>query len=242
MRMISDKNENFSYRALSGTEAISLKKETIRKLFHMAWAIIPVLYYFILTREQSLYLLSALLMIWISIEVLRKFNVHIVPVKYLRDHEKKGMPIGTMYQLSSSFLVILLFSKDIAILAMLFNAIGDSVTAMAGALLYSYLGKEKVDIRDYGYKKSGPYVPIKDDLAFAISNFKSPVLMGIMAISCFLIGALVYPEISYILLIAGSIGAVIADCFPWKLLGTLIDDDLLISLMSGVLMFIAALL
>jgi len=39
---------------------------------------------------------------------------------------------------------------------------------------------------------------------------------------------------------AGAIGSVIADAFPWRVYGVAIDDNLLIPLLSGVLMTLAA--
>ncbi|MCD1294301.1 dolichol kinase [Methanocella sp. CWC-04] len=211
--------------------------EAMRKLLHVAWSFIPLLYYFCLTKNDVLILLALILLVWVSLEILRRKDINVIPVRYLREHEKNGLPIGAFFQLMSFFLVVMLFDKEIAILAMMFNCIGDSATAMAGAAMYSYIGKEKTDIRVFDVRSFKLSLKrVGEDFRFAARNYKSPVLMAIMFATCAMISTGLYPDMSALVLIAGSAGAAIADGIPWRFFGVTIDDDLTITIMSAAFM------
>ncbi len=66
--------------------------------------------------------------------------------------------------------------------------------------------------------------------------------MLVMFAICSVIGLAVRPELSYLSIAAGAVGAVIADAFPWRVAGYTIDDNLSIPLLAGALMTIASLL
>jgi len=212
-----------------------------RKLFHIAWAILPLLYYFGYPRIGMLILIFLELLIWTGLEVARKRGFSVISPSQMRAHEKSGMPMGTFFQIASLFLAVLLFEKDIAIMAMLFNCVGDAITSYAGALLYFYIDKDKATIRDYDYKASAiSLASLRDDLLYALRHRKSFVLMAIMFVACAAIGFIVYPRASLILISAGALGAVVADAFAWRLLGFTLDDDLTITLASGGAMALVA--
>jgi dolichol kinase len=218
-----------------------LSTEAERKLFHIAWAIIPLLYYFGYPREGMLILIFLELLIWTGFEVARRIGYSAISPSQMRPHEKNGMLMGTFFQIASLFLAVLLFEKNIAILAMLFTCLGDAITSYAGALLYFYIGKDKTAIRDFQFKAC-PISPASlwDDLLHALGHRKSHALMAVMFIACFIIGLITYPGASLSLISAGAIGAVIADAFAWRVLGFTLDDDLTITLVAGGAMLLAA--
>lgn len=149
------------------------------------------------------------------------------------------MPVGTLFQIASLFLAVLLFDREVAILAMLFNCIGDSATALAGAALYPYLGKEKVAIRDFRHPKALKPSSFLGDLSHALRHYKSPALMAVMLLSCAIVGLLFYPAAAPIICV-GAIGAVVADAFAWRIFGHTLNDDITITLLAGCAMATAA--
>jgi dolichol kinase len=217
-----------------------LSVEAERKLFHISWVLLPLLYYFGFPRAGMLLLLFLEILILAGFEVARKKGYSAFSASTMRPHEKGGMLMGTFFQVSALFLAVLLFDKPIAVLAMLFNCIGDSVTAFAGALLYCYLGRDRTKIREFSPgMKPGTVI---EDLVFAVKHHKSPVLMGVMFVTCMAIGVLVYPDISVLVIGAGALGGMVADGFAWKVFGYTLNDDLTISLLAGLAMMPAMLL
>lgn len=220
-----------------------LSIEAERKLFHIGWAILPVLYFLGYPRDAMLLLILIEWIIWASLEFARRNGYSLISPGQLRTHEKNGMLMGTFFQILSLFLAVLFLEKDIAILAMMFNCIGDAVTSYAGALLYCYIGKEHTAIRDYRVATyTSGFQAIAGDLRHAVVHRKSPLLMIVMFATCTAIGLIMYPSASLSLIVAGGIGAVIADAFAWRLLGITIDDDLTITLAAGVAMTFASIL
>lgn len=220
-------------------ELLSLEAE--RKLFHIAWALLPLLYYLGYPREGMLLLLLLELVIWAGLETARKYGYSVFPERLMREHERKGRLMGTFFQIASMFLAVLLFDKTIAILAMLFNCLGDSITAYAGALLSSYISRERLQIREFRQALMAPgMATLRDDLAHALRHRKSPLLMAVMFTACMLVGLVAYPGISPALLAAGAAGAVLADAFAWRIMGYTVNDDLTITLMAGGALTLAA--
>jgi dolichol kinase len=134
------------------------------------------------------------------------------------------------YAALSMFLAVLLFDKAIAAAAILFLIFGDSITGLAGAVWFMYVRRKPVDIRNGA---SG-------GLLYAATHPKPFPLMLLMFAICGVIGLAFRPELSYPAIIAGAVGAVIADGFPWRIAGHMIDDNLSIPLLAGALMTLAS--
>ncbi|OPY29061.1 MAG: hypothetical protein A4E28_01107 [Methanocella sp. PtaU1.Bin125] len=220
-----------------------LNQEADRKLFHLAWAIYPLLYYFGYPRDGMILLTLAAMAIWAAVEAARKLGHNWVSEGLMREHERKGMVIGAFFQITSFFLAVLLFDKPAAVLAMMFCCVGDSVTGVAGALLYGILGTGKTLIRDYSPVRL-PLHPasIIKDLRFALWHRKSPALMAVMFFACVATGLAVYPAAALTLIVAGAAGAVVADGFAWRFFGRTVNDDLSITLAAGGAMSLLALM
>jgi dolichol kinase len=214
-----------------------LAKEASRKSVHMAGFLIPVVYYFFLPREALLILLGTGLLCAGVLEYIRLSGNPIYPKILLRDHEKRGVLAGYFFALLSSFLAVLLFDKPVAIAAMLFLTLGDGITGLAGAALTMLAGREDADKRNY--RADGR--SLLEELWYAATHPKSPVLMATMLAVCFALGLMLYPSLSLVMIVAGALGAMAADAFPWRIFGLTVDDNLSIPLVSGALMWLAGL-
>jgi dolichol kinase len=195
----------------------------------MAGCIVPATYYFILSRDIMLAVLGACVLGAGFLEYMRLTGRDLYPSSYMRLSEK-GRLAGYFYAVLALFLAVLLFSKTIAIAAMLFLVFGDALTGLAGVILAMYSGKKSVDVRD---GKGG-------GLAYAVRHHKPFSLMLLMFAICGVIGLAFRPELSYLAIAAGAAGAVIADAFPWRVGGFVVDDNLSIPLLAGALMTLAS--
>lgn len=110
--------------------------ELKRKGFHFLSAGIPIGYY-LTDYMTSMITIGSLLGIAIVTEYLRFYSSRFNEIfdkifgSLLRDEEKTGYS-GATYLLISSFLVIMIFHKEIAILCLLFLVFGDGFAAVIG--------------------------------------------------------------------------------------------------------------
>jgi dolichol kinase len=206
-------------------------KELGRKAFHFGGCIIPAAYYFFVSRDVMLLVLALCVLGAGFLEYMRLAGRDLYPTTFMRPSEERRLG-SYFYAALSMLLAVLLFSKTLAIVAILFLVIGDSVTGLAGILLSMYGGKKPVDIREGG----------GGNLAYAIRHHKPASLMLLMLALCGAIGLVFRPELSYLAIVAGAAGAMIADAFPWRIGGFTIDDNLSIPLVAGALMTLAVLL
>jgi len=214
-----------------------LAKELSRKAIHMAGVVVPLAYYFFISRELILLILGAGVLAAAVLEYVRMTGHPIFPRILLRGHEENGVVGGYFYAVLSSFLAVLLFDKPIAIAAILFLDLGDGITGLAGAVMTMLVGPKDADKRSCATEKC----TLLEELRFAATHPKSPLLMAIMLAVCGALGLVLYPSLSWKMIAAGAIGAMIADAFPWRLFGFTVDDNLSIPLLAGALMWLAAL-
>lgn len=216
-------------------------KELGRKAFHIAGCVIPAAYFFFVAREWMLIALFLCILGAGFLEYRRLRGQDIFRTDFMRQSEARRLS-GYFFAAVSLFLTVLLFEKTIAVAAMLCLVVGDAVTGMAGVLLSMYLGRRMADVRQEDTEKKGIAPRIISDTGYVLSHPKSPVLMAVMFVVCSAIGLLFYPTLSLVIIAAGALGAVIADCFPWRFLGFVIDDNLSIPLLAGFLMTLTTLL
>ena len=133
---------------------------------------------------------------WLSTIFAKYFN------KMLRIHERNGKLTGASYVFIGSFISVAIFPKEIAVLSLLFTAIGDTAAALYGRKF----GK----IRIWNKTLEGSIVGL---------------------ITCFII-ALFFPQIPNIVKFSGAFAAMFIELLPIK-----IDDNLRISLFSGIVMY-----
>ena len=179
--------------------------ELLRKTTHLSGLFIPLLY-ITLDKTQMLIIVGCLTGTALAIEFLKWVSEGFRNLFFryfksiLRTHEQKGALTGATFYILSTFLCILFFQKNIAIVCILFVVLGDAVAALVGIKWgrIKLIGKKSLE----------------------------------GSAACFL----VCTSISLIWLnpiigIAGAFVATIVELLPLR-----IDDNLTVSLISGIVM------
>ena len=111
------------------------KKELKRQLFHALFGLaIVILLFFNILNKISLFVLLILSIIICIVSKKRKIpGIYWFLDKFEREEDILKFPgKGALFYLISSFIVVLLFSKDIAMASILILALGDSVSHVVG--------------------------------------------------------------------------------------------------------------
>jgi len=117
-----------------------MRQEIIRKAIHLSFsAFVPLAYLFLnVTKIWMVILLGIVAITIIIIDLRRSHNTFLSKIfgiffnGMLRSHELAGKLTGASYVFIGSFISVLIFPKEIAILALLFTAIGDTIAALYG--------------------------------------------------------------------------------------------------------------
>ncbi len=158
---------------------IPFRRELYRKLTHLGALVIPGGYYFLnLSRTDTLTIMIPITaaMIIIDIARLRGWSLWqfvkplIAPI--IREHEIQGDFTGASYILSTATLTILLFTKPIAIAALVFIIVGDTAAALVGRKF----GKHKIGNRSI--EGSLAFLAVTILVAFVIPDL--PVGIGLI--------------------------------------------------------------
>jgi dolichol kinase len=123
---------------MDSADSLNLKKETIRKCIHLGCTLLPVLYYFYLSREQII-LLSSIISIWFIISEFLRYRYQSIGNLFfrtfgplLREREKKQAITGASYLFITVTVTFILFEKNIAIPSILVLTVSDSFAAIVG--------------------------------------------------------------------------------------------------------------
>jgi dolichol kinase len=117
-----------------------MRQELFRKAIHLFTnSLIPLAYLFLnIPRIWMVILIGIASVVFVMIDFGRTRNGWLSKVfgklfnGMLRSHELEGKLTGASYVLIGSFISVSIFPKEIAILALLFAAIGDTVAALYG--------------------------------------------------------------------------------------------------------------
>lgn len=142
----------------------------------------------------------------------------------VRDHEETKVA-SYIYYMAGSLLAVLLFSPMIALTAMLFLTLGDTVSGLAGSIL------KNCDVR--GMPAPAGRVRIKP-LPVVAATFLACILIGHLA--CGLTG------LSFLVYLAGAAAATFADGVAIIIRDRSLDDNFTIPVFSGALMSVVALI
>lgn len=187
------------------------KLELKRQLFHILCGIVIVLLLeFDLINYVGLFIAFV---IGLSISLISRN--HKIPVinmflkTFDRKKDLKEFPgKGAVFYILGSFFAVLFFEKDIAMASILILALGDSISRLVGP---------------YGYLKH----------PFHNEKFLEGILAG--AIAAFL-GAIIF--VNWVLALSASITAMIIEGIDLRIKNFKIDDNLLIPVISGLVMWL----
>ena len=114
------------------TQEFSLKRELQRKAVHVTSVLIVIFYYF-LPKEAILLPLTLFLILFLEVEFIRLDLRLKLPFfhKLYRENEKDRLS-GSVFFLMGAIIAISVFSKEIAIAAILMTTIGDASAAIFG--------------------------------------------------------------------------------------------------------------
>ena len=179
--------------------------EYIRKIIHLFSLIIPFGYLYVINDKYLMVqILIILCIIFLFVDIARHRIVWIQSIfKYffndmLRGHEQKGHLTGATWVLIGSLISILIFTKYVAIIALIFMSLGDTAAGLIG----QKFGKHKVGNKTWEGFLAGliiciivainfPFLPLKISLVGALvamimellpipldDNFKIPLGSG----------------------------------------------------------------
>ena len=179
--------------------------EYLRKIIHLFNLIIPFVYLFFIHKKWDMViLLTVLTFLFLLVEILRnkirwvKSLFDSLLNSMLRSHELDGKLTGATWVLIGALFSIMLFSKPVAIIALIFMSLGDTTAALIG----QNFGKHKVGDKSWEGFFSGlavciivainfPLLPLTVSLAGALTamimelvpiplddNFKIPLGAG----------------------------------------------------------------
>lgn len=117
-----------------------MRQELFRKTIHLsANSLIPLAYLFLnIPKIWMAILIGIASVVFVMIDIRRTRNGWLSKIfaklfnSMLRSHELEGKLTGASYVLIGSFISIAIFPKEIAVLALLFTAIGDTAAALYG--------------------------------------------------------------------------------------------------------------
>ena len=193
----------------------SLKNEIARKLIHLASAVIPLSYIYIINDLIiMLCILSLFVVFSFFIEILRRdhFKYSKIFLRFfgfmLRDNEKKDKLTGATWVFLGALFTFILIPYPFSILALLFLSVGDTFAAIIGI--------------------SFPYIKIGNKtLSGFFAGFISSILVGI----CFNLPVSIY------ILIFGALMASVIEIIPIS-----VNDNITIPLFSGSMMYFASII
>ena len=193
----------------------SLKNEIARKLIHIASAVIPLSYIYIINDLIiMLCILSLFVVFSFFIEILRRdhFKYSKIFLRFfgfmLRDNEKKDKLTGATWVFLGALFTFILIPYPFSILALLFLSVGDTFAAIIGI--------------------SFPYIKIGNKtFSGFFAGFISSILIGI----CFNLPVNIY------ILIFGALMASVIEIIPIS-----VNDNITIPLFSGSMMYFASII
>ncbi|HBE73904.1 MAG TPA: hypothetical protein DDW31_07470 [candidate division Zixibacteria bacterium] len=194
---------------------MTIQREIRRKAFHiMAGMSIPVIYYVFMVLERTwmaTWILVAATLGILAVDIIRLRHqfVKIIFIDFfgpmMRRHEISALT-GATYLMISSLVCVLVFSDGVAIAAVSYLVIGDSLAAVVGRSL----GRTKFFEKSFEGAGAG--------------------LLGCLAVGTLIV---LLPEtgLGYLQMAAGALTAIVVEMLPIPL-----DDNIRIPLASGAVM------
>jgi dolichol kinase len=206
-----------------------LAREVRRKAIHLSGISVP-LGLILLGRSTTAWALALVLAISLVLEGQRLQGRISLPE--VREQEKTRVA-SYIYYMAGCLLTVLLFPKTIAVVAILFLALGDTVSGLAGSIL------KNCDVRSSSAPAAEAAAagasPGSHSLSWRVKPL--PVLAANFG-ACLLIGALTasFTSLAWPVYLCGAAGAAFADGVAILVRGRSLDDNFSIPVLSGAVM------
>ena len=206
-----------------------LAREVRRKAIHLSGLSVPLGLIF-LGRTATAAAIALVLALSLFLEVQRLRGRISLPE--VREHEKTRVA-SYIYYMAGCLLTVLLFPKMIALVAILFLALGDTVSGLAGSMI------RDCDVRRYPADLPG--APSSGAGAINWRIKPMPVLAATF-FACILIAILSqsYTGLQWPIYLCGAAAAAFADGVAIMIAGHSLDDNFSIPVLSGAVMSGAA--
>jgi len=194
---------------LKKVDLLNIREELKRKIIHLGCAVLPLLYYFYLSREQIVILCSTISILFLIAEILRfkhrKSEVLFQNIFFplLREKEKNKHITGATYLFISATVTFIIFKKEIAVPAVMILTIADSFAAIVGKMTDSAKLFDK-------------------SLAGSVTFFIISIIILLLFV----------PDLGWLILVIAVIVTII------EVLPLPINDNLLISLSTGFILYL----
>lgn len=195
-----------------------LIKEIRRKAIHLTGLSVPILLLKAGWHITVGFVATALLVAGV-LEALRLRGMIRLPEVRESEH---GRVAGYFFYISGCLLTVILFSKMIAVLAILMLCIGDAASGIIGSVVVGS------NVRDSSIQRK------RKPRVVAAAMLSVCVLLGFLSSNLTHLPSHVY--------LAGAAGATIADSVPIFIKGRSVDDNFTIPLVSGALMTAASMI
>ena len=210
-----------------------LVREVRRKAIHLSGLSVP-LGLILLGRSFTAWALALVLAISLVLEGQRLQGRISLPE--VREHEKTRVA-SYIYYMAGCLLAVLLFPGSIAVVAILFLALGDTVSGLVGSIL------KNCDVRSSSTPAAEAAAAGASPAACTLSWRVKPLpVLAATFLACLLIGALTasFTGLPWPVYLSGAAGAAFADGVAILVRGRSLDDNFSIPVLSGAFMSGAA--
>ena len=210
-----------------------LVREVRRKAIHLSGLSVP-LGLILLGRSITAWALALVLALSLVLEAQRLQGRISLPE--VREHEKTRIA-SYIYYMAGCLLTVLLFPETIAVVAILFLALGDTVSGLVGSIL------KNCDVRSSPAPAAEAAAAGASPAACTLSWRVKPLpVLAATFLACLLVGALTasFTGLAWPVYLCGAAGAAFADGVAVLVKGSGLDDNFSIPVLSGAVMSGAA--
>jgi len=202
-----------------------LVQEVRRKAIHLSGLSVPLGLIF-LGRTVTAWAIALALAASLILEAQRLRSGISLPV--MREHEKTRVA-SYIYYMAGCLLAVLIFPRMIAVTAILFLALGDTVSGLAGSII------KNCDVRSSPAPAAGSACGLGwrvKPMPVLAATFAAGLLIGILTAS--------FTGLQWPVYLCGAVAAAFADGVAVLVQGRSLDDNFSIPVLSGALMSGAA--
>ncbi|MCC6012872.1 MAG: hypothetical protein LM593_00675 [Candidatus Verstraetearchaeota archaeon] len=161
----------------------AIKKELVRKTFHILGVLVPIIYV-LFGKDLTIFYLSILLLIFIFLEFIRirapiLFPLNRISGEIIRSFEKTALA-SYIYFCVAALIIVFFFSRNSIIIGITSALIGDAISAISGIALGKHRIKNKTIEGSFLGMITVTFISyILLNLLLSIHVITTPILLGI---------------------------------------------------------------